>query len=121
MVILLLENMDFKIQWMFWCIGWVALFLGVLVIYILVVEQKGGSVVKDIKVNIELLLDGNSFLVEFDVFVIIECVFDKLLKGQLLLDINMEWLEQVLEVEFFILDVEAYVNVGNYIVIDINF
>lgn len=52
--------MDPKTQQMLRRIGWVVLFLGVLVIYISAVEQKGGSAVKDVIVNIEPLPDGNS-------------------------------------------------------------
>lgn len=120
MAIQLLENMDPKTLRMLRRIGWAALFLGVLVIYISAVEQKGGSAVKDILVNIEPLPDGNSLLAQSDVLGSIDRAFDKPLQGQSLSDINIERLEQVLEAEPFILEAEAYVTAGNHIVIDIN-
>ena len=120
MALPLLQNMDPKQQRMLRRIGWVVLFLAVLVVYISAVEQKGGSTVKDIVVNIEPLPDGNSLLAETDVIGSIDRAFDRSLIGQSLSDIDIERLEQVLEAEPFILEAEAYVTAGNLIVIDIN-
>lgn len=120
MAIPLLQNMDPKTQRTLRRIGWAVLFLGMLVIYISAVEQKGGSAVKDVMVNIEPLPDGNSLLADEDVLGSIERAFTQPLEGQSLSDIDIERLEQVLEAEPFILDAEAYVTAGNHIVIDIN-
>ena len=120
MAIQLLENMDPGTQRTLRRIGWAVLFLGMLMVYISAVEQKGGSAVKEVMVNIEPLPDGNSLLAEEDVLGAIERAFDQRFEGQALDDINVERLEQMLEAEPFILDAEAYVTAGNHIVIDIN-
>jgi len=100
-------------------IGWVALASIFLLVVISAIERKEGSIVEEVRIDIQPLPDGNSLLTEEKVRLAIERSFGYHLEGRTLISIDVERLENELEKEAFILDADALVNAQNKVEIQI--
>lgn len=94
-------------------LSWLAVFVVSAGVVISAVEKKEDSLVSEVRIAIEPLENGESFLADEEVRLAIEKSFGYKLEGRTLASIDVERLERVLEEDPFILNADVYVGANN--------
>ncbi len=100
-------------------IGWISGLFFALIMIISAVERKQGSTVRMVDITIEKLPDGNLLITENDVRELIRLSFGFDLENQELAEVNVNWIERLLEETDFVLNADVHINAVNNLIIHI--
>lgn len=101
-------------------IGWVSGLFFALIMIISAVERKQGSTVGMVDITIEKLPDGSLLITDQDVRDLIRLSFGFDIEGQELADVNVNWIERLLEDNDFVLNADVHINAVNNLIIKIS-